>query len=222
MSMAKRVRSKLLIRIPLALAALAVFGFLFMRSIRDARSEPYTVEEADLRNWTLVLAPASGPTDPLLVLRPPARLSAGLFRQVFSRTMESLNSPSEPAVPLVLKGEFDRAFGGRATPDVLLSAARSAGLESVPFKPRCLAVRRVSEPGETRQVYFVVFDAPAFAPFRETMRKLAADNSGSGGFFDPAELSAVLFVGATDSGFSRWLPLRADAESDCVAPIVAS
>ena len=37
---------------------------------------------------------------------------------------------------------------------------------------------------------------------------------------DPTEaLSPILFVGSSDANFGRWLPLRANPEADCVAPI---
>ncbi len=140
-------RSNALIKIAVALAVLAGLGFLFVRSVRNARSEPYTVERERLRGWTVALEPASSPNDPMLVLRPPPELASGLFHQVFVRSMESLNQSNPAAIPLVLQGEFDRAFAGRATPDALVAAARSAGLDSAAMKPRCLAYRRVSAPG---------------------------------------------------------------------------
>jgi hypothetical protein len=55
-----------------------------MRSLRDSRSEPYTVDQQHLRGWTLALEPASTPNQPLLVLRPAAALPQDLFRQVFA------------------------------------------------------------------------------------------------------------------------------------------
>ena len=64
-----------------------------MRSLEDARSEPYTVTAQHLQRWTLALEPASTPNDPLLVLRPAPELASGLLRQVFARAMESLNTP---------------------------------------------------------------------------------------------------------------------------------
>jgi hypothetical protein len=100
------------------------------------------------------------------------------------------------------------------TPEALLSAARDAGLGSTPLQPRCLGHRRVSEPGSTREVYFVLFDAPAFGRFRDRIATLL----GSG--FDPAAQSPVLLVAVADSNVGDWLPLRANPQEDCVAPIV--
>jgi hypothetical protein len=155
----------------------------------------------------MALEPASKPNDPVLVLRPSAELSTSLFRQIFSRAMESLNAPLAPAVAVVLRAEFDRMPGRRLTQDELLSAARAAGLESAAMTPRCLVHRRVSEPGGTRQVYFLVFDAPAMAKFREQIGLAAAD------------LTPILFVAGAGPDFNAWLPQRVTPESDCLAPV---
>jgi hypothetical protein len=209
------------VKIVVALGVLAVLGVLFVRSVRDARSTPYTIEPELLRNWTVAFEPASSPTEPVLALRPPPELAGELFRQVFARTMESLNAPRPAAIPLLLQGEFDRAFAGRVTPDALVAAARNAGLESATLEPRCLAHRRVSEPGDTRELYFVVFDAPALGRFREHIGALPDGGAASSAGFDPAAVSPVLIIAASDPAFNRWLPLRADPEIDCVAPIVS-
>jgi hypothetical protein len=213
-------RSKSLLKVALLVAVAAGLGFLFIRSAQSTRSDPYTVSSDLLRNWTVSFDPAASAAAPALVLRPPAELTSGLFRQVFSRTMESLSSPTEPVIPLVLKGEFDRAFAGSVTPEALSAAARSAGLDSGSLAPRCLAYRRVSEPGLTRQLYFVLFDAPAFGQFREQIASLRDGRAVPTDIFDPAALSPVLIIGASDSAFNRWLPLRADPNTDCLAPIV--
>ena len=213
-------RTSPLIKILVAVGVLAVVGVLFIRSARSARSAPYTVEQARLRNWTAVIVPAVGPTEPVLVLQPPPELVIGLFGQVFSRAMESLSRPAVPGIPLVLKGELDRALAGRTTAEALAAAARSAGLEAAALEPKCLAYRRVSEPRGTWQLYFVIFDEPAFGRFREQIGTQAAGGGvASAVAFDPAALSPVLFVAASDPMFSRWLPLRADPQTDCVAPI---
>jgi hypothetical protein len=219
-------RSNRLIKILVALGALAGLGFLFVRSARDSRANPYTVEPAQLQGWTVALEPAAGPTAPLLVLQAPPDLSNGLFRQVFARAMESLSMPVPAAIPLLLKGEFDRAFAGHLTPEALVAAARSAGLESAALQPRCMAYRRVSNPDRTRQLYFVLFDAPAFGRFREQIGALL-EGAGGGGApgraeYDPAALSPALFVAASDTEFGRWLPLKAEPATDCVAPITGN
>jgi hypothetical protein len=202
------VRKPLLLKIGVGLGALTLFGFLFVRSLQDARSAPFTVERQHLRNWTLVLESGTSASDPLLALRPPPELAAGLFRQVFSRVMESLNTPTAPAVPVVLRGEFDGVLADRFTPDALLAAARASMLDAADSMPRCLVHRRVSEPGVTRQVYFALFDAPAIGRFRAELG------------LEPAALSPVLFIAGAGSGFSAWLPQRVNAETECLAPVV--
>lgn len=204
------MRKSLAIKLALGLGALAVFGFLFLRSLRDARTAAYTAERRHLQSWTLVLEPASRPSDPLLALRPSPELASGLFRQVFTRAMESVNTPIAPAVPVVLRGEFDRVVGDQLTPEALLAAARTAELEAAGLTPRCLVHRRVSEPGGTRQVFFVFFDAPAVSQFRQQLG------------LDPAALSPVLFIAGAGTDFNSWLPQRVNADADCLAPVEIS
>jgi hypothetical protein len=200
------VRKSLLIKIALALLAVGAFAFLFMRSIEDTSSAPYTVDRAHLQRWTLAIEPASASNHPLLVLRPPPELAAGIFKQIFSRAMESLNSPITPSIPVVLRGEFEATVAPRMTQDAMLAAAVAAGVEAAPV-PRCLVHRRISEPGGVRQVYLVFFDAPAIAQFRR--------QSG----LDAEALSPVLFVAGAGSDFNSWLPQRVNAGADCVAPV---
>lgn len=219
-SSTRKRRSTRLTKIVVVLGVLAALGFLFVRSVQDTRSAPYNTKREHLRNWTVVFEPASSPTAPVLALRPTPELASELFRQVFARSMESLNIPTPVAIPLVLQGEFDRAFAGHVTPNALVAAARNAGLESATLEPRCLAYRRVSEPGDTRQLYFVVFDAPAFGLFREQIGALLDGGAAPRADFDPAALSPVLIIAASEPTVSRWLPLRADQDMDCVAPIV--
>jgi hypothetical protein len=195
------------VKIAVGVSALAVFGVLFMRSLEDTRTAAYTVQRTHLGTWTLALEPASAPNQPLLVLRPSPELAAGLFKQIFSRAMESLNSPITPSIALVLRGEFDRVVGERLTQDAMLAAARAAGLESAAPSPRCLVHRRISEPGGVRQVYLVSFDAPAVAAFRRQMG------------LDAEALSPVMFIAGAGTSFDSWLPQRVNSSADCLAPI---
>ena len=213
--MAEKRRSRVLLRITIALAASAVLGYLFVNSLETSRTEPYTVDRAHLGPWTLVLEPADGPTAPLLSARGGSELVASLFNQMFNRTMESMNRPAASSIPIVLHGEFDRGLAGRMKPDELLAAARAAGLESASHQPRCIAHRRISEPGSTRQAYFAIMDSPAIVAFRA---QLASSGTAD---FDAASLTPVMFVGTSDPAGRRWLPIRA-GEADCVAPIQIS
>lgn len=199
------VKQPALIKMSAGVVLLGLFAFLFVRSLHDTRTEPYTVPPQHLRTWSLALEPASNPNDPVLVLRPAAELASGLFKQIFARSMESLTTPTAPALSVVLKSEFDHDVGDQMPEDALVAAARAAGVESAPT-PRCLVQRRVSVPGRTRQVYFVSFDAPAIVQFR---RQLGLDSEA---------LSPIVFVAGADADFNSWLPLRV-SETDCLAPI---
>lgn len=201
------MKKHLLVKIAVGVLAIGAFAVLFMRSIEDTRSEAYTLVGAHLGRWTLALEETSRPNDPLLVLRPSPELAAGLFRQIFSRAMESLNSPTAPSIALVLRGEYDRVVGEQLTRDALLAAARAAGLETTALLPRCLVHRRISEPGGVRQAYFVLFDAPAVGQFRRHIG------------LDPDALSPVMFVAGAGSDFNSWLPQRVNADADCLAPV---
>lgn len=196
-----------LVKIAVGILAIVAFAVLFMRSLEDTRTAPYMVERAHLGTWVLALEPAPAPNEPLLVLRPPPELASGLFRQIFSRAMESLNSPTAPSIALVLRGEFDRVIGERLTQDAMFAAARSAGIESATPSPRCLVHRRISGPGGVRQVYLVSFDAPAVTEFR---RQIGLDADA---------LSPVMFVAGAGTDFTSWLPQRVNGSADCLAPV---
>lgn len=212
--MTAKKRPSVLLKVAIAGAAIAALGYLFIYSLERTRSEPYTVDRALLAKWALVLEPAAAPGAPLLSVRADLELVTSLFRQLFNRAMESMSTPTTASIPIVLRAEFDRGLSGGMTPAELLAAAREAGLESAPHEPRCLAHRRISEPGMTRQAYFAIVASPSITGFRE---QLARRGDGS---FDAAALTPVMFVGASDSAFHHWLPIRAGDE-DCVAPIQA-
>jgi hypothetical protein len=89
-------------------------------------------------------------------------------------------------------------------------------------EPVCLAHRRESQPGSTRQLYFAVFRVPAFQAFRLEAAALLTQTGTASNAFDPLALAPVVFVGASDAGFRHWLPLPKDLQTDCVAPIVTS
>jgi hypothetical protein len=200
------VKQSTLIKSAVSLAVLAVFGVLFMRSLEDATTAPYRVPRSHLGTWTVVLEAASNANDALLTLQPAPELASGLFRQVFARAMESLNTPPVAGIPVITRDEFDRVVGDQLTKDALVTAARNTGLEAS-IVPRCLVHRRISEPGRTRQVYFVLFDAPGIGRFRQQLG------------LDPAAVSPILFVAGAGSDFNSWLPLRVNPETDCLSPI---
>jgi hypothetical protein len=206
-----------LIKAAVGLVALGVVGVLFVRSARSVLAEPYNVSRDRLTRWTLAIAPPASDSGVLLELRPQRELAATLFKEVFSRSGESLNSPVPAAMPLILQRELDARAAATLNPEALLALARAAGFESATLEPRCMARRRVSAPGVTRQLYFVLFDLPAFDEFRrQVSQRLREAGAGS---FDPAAQSPTLIVAASDAAFSQWLPLRADADNECFAPI---
>jgi hypothetical protein len=215
------VRRSGLIKAAVGLVALGVVGVLFVRSARSVRAEPFNVSRDRLARWTLAIEPPSSASGVLLGLQPPRELASALFNDVFARTGESLSGPLPPAIPLILHGELDARAAGTLGPDALLSLARAAGFESATLEPRCMAHRRVSAPGINRQVYFVLFDWPLFDEFRRQVSQRLREG-GQSSAFEPAAQSPILIVAATDAAFSRWLPLRADADKDCFAPIIAN
>jgi hypothetical protein len=204
---------RVLVKLVVAAAVLGIIGFAFMRSVRSTREAPYTIAPAHLQQWTFAIEPGNAPTSVLISIQAPREMASTLFRQLFTRHAESFNGTT-PSVPLLLQDEFNRSFAGRATSGDLLALARKAGLEEDAFTPRCMGYRRDSAPGVTRQLYFVVFDSPAFVRYRELLATMAVPDSG----FDPAALSPVMLIAASDANFGQWLPLRV-VESDCVAPI---
>ncbi len=208
---------KTLVKGAVAVVAVGGLGWLFVRSAQSVRSEPYEIARARLAGWTLAIDPSPNQSGVLLGLQPDKTTAATLFSQVFSRTGESLSGPVPAAIPLVLQGEFDRAKAGTLTADALLASARTAGLESSRFEPRCMAHRRISEPGVTRQVYFIRFDWPAFAAFRRQAAEQMRAAGGTG--LEPSALTPVLIVAGSDAEFGSWLPLSAESADDCLAPM---
>jgi hypothetical protein len=94
--------------------------------------------------------------------------------------------------------------------------ARAAGLEAAPPVPRCIAHRRLPEPHTRSQAYFAIFDSPAFTTFRWNL----ATRLGPG--FDAGAATPAVFVGVIESTLRDWIPLRADAARDCLAPIAVT
>ena len=206
-------------RVVVGLTAVGVLAVLFVRSAQDARETPFVVARADLAPWSLVLGPGNDALGSWLALRPPEPLAPPLGRQIFTRGGESVRYPNPASLPLLLRDEFDRALAGILTPDIVMNLARAAGVESATFEPVCMAYRRISEPGATRGVYFILFDAPAFGQFRQQVAEALRRAGGNAAQFDPVSLSPVLIVAGIDGNFSRWLPLRANPDDDCLAPI---
>lgn len=210
MSPEPRPRKRLhpLIKVGIALVALAVLGFLFMRSVADVRSEPYEMAAAHLTNWTLVADTTQDGEAAALALRAPAELDPALFRQLFSRQMESLGTPFEPGIALVFRHELAPGV----TSDQLMTLAREAQLDRARLTPRCVAYRRVSAPGVTRQLYFVWFASPEYDAFRRSLTPHAVNG------YRPEALSPVMLT-AAEPDFRAWQPVEVNESADCVAPV---
>ena len=209
---------KILLKVALALVVVAVFAMLIVRSARSTLAEPFTIERQKLTGWVLTLTSDADQLGSLLSITATAEFLPPLSRELFARMGESLHYPPA-AMPVVLRSEFERAMAGALTPEALLTAAHEAGLESAMFQPRCMARRRISEPGRTRDVYFLLFDFPLFTRFREQVAQRLRAAGRDASLFDPAALSPVVIAADLDGSFSRWLPLRADPEVDCFAPV---
>jgi hypothetical protein len=203
-------------KIAAGLLVLVGLALLFRQSLEDTRSEPFVVRGSELASWTLAVEPPSSDrAAPLVSLRPPRELPMRLFRQLFSRVMETLNTPATPGIPLALTGEV----GGRVPAGDVLALARDEGLGRARLEPRCLAHRRIPEAGVPRQLYYIVFDVPGFGAFRQALAGRLLEGPGEPALFDPAGLEPVLMLASSHPEFARWLPVR-NAEADCIAPTV--
>jgi hypothetical protein len=210
-------RKSPLVKVVVGLTALAIVGFLFVRSVRSTRAEPYVVERQHLTGWSLVQSD-SDPVGAWLALRPRPELAASLGTDIFRRGGESVNYPNPAQMPLLLQAEYDRAFDGMPA-EVIVDVARAAGLESVAWEPRCMAYRRISEPRATRGIYFVLFNQEPFSRFRQQLAELLRSHGHDATLFDPEALSPALLVAGLDGDFGRWMPLRANPDEECLAPI---
>ncbi len=210
---------KALVKVAFALVAVAVLTALLVLSARSTGARPFTVARQHLTGWILALPPDADPLGSVLSMVPKAELVPPLGRDLFARMGVTLHYPP-PAMPLVLRSEFERAIAGGLTIEALLDAAREAGLESVTLQPRCMARQRSSAPGAVRGVYFLLFDLPEFTRFREQVAQRLRAAGRDAALFDPTALSPVVIAADLDGRFGGWLPLRAEPEADCFAPVV--
>jgi hypothetical protein len=197
-----------LIKVVIVLAVVAGGGWLFVRSAQDARAEPYQVSSRHLQAWTLGIDTAADSQGSAVSLRPPPELPLNLFRQLFSRQMESMGTPLMPGIPLALRSELPATV----TPEQVLALAQAAGLDRATIAPTCVGYRRVSALGATRQLYYLLFSVSGFEEFRAALAQQA------GPAFKPEALSPVLMM-AAQPDFTGWMPIGADAARDCVAPV---
>lgn len=197
-----------LIKVVIFLVVVVGGGWLFVRSAKDVRAEPYLLSSQHLKGWTLGIDTAADSQGLVVSLRPPPELPMNLFRQLFSRQMESMGTPSMPGIPLALRAELPATV----TPGQVLELARSTGLEQAAITPTCVGYRRVSAMGATRQLYYVLFAVAGFDAFRAALAQQAGPD------FKPDALSPVLMM-AAQPDFTGWMPIGADAARDCIAPV---
>ena len=102
--------------------------------------------------------------------------------------MESLNSPTAPAIPLVLRGEFDRDVGDQLTQEAMLAAAKAAGIEaSAPVAP----LPGASSDQRARR------SAPGLSRVCSMRRRSRSSGAQIG--LDPEALSPIMFVAGAGS-----------------------
>jgi hypothetical protein len=204
-----------LVKVLVPLALVAVFGVMFWRSVRGARSTPYTLSPGTQRAWALTVpsGPATEPTSPVLLLVPPPGLSRELFDQVFKRSMESMRAPEAAGIPLVLAGELQHAGAAGLPPEALFEMARAAGLDGSTPAVRCMVHQRLPEPDTRKQAYIALFESAPFAAFRASLA------ARLGPTFDVHALVPALYVGLVEATLDRFLPTPPDPQKDCVAPI---
>jgi len=212
------MRTPILVKLGVGAVAMVVLPWLFLETVRNSIAEPYEVDNATLTGWRLVLADPGQPGTSVLGLQPPPSLVPRLFDQVFKRTMESMTSPGADILPIVLHSEFQSGLRAVLAPDEMLQAARDAGLEEVRLEPVCMGVKREPFVGRTRQIYFVLFEAPAVVAFRQQLGRVAAERGGPG-TFGATPFDLVLPVGGSDPRFTSWFPMAVDRATDCQAPV---
>ena len=191
-------------------------SWLFLSTIRTTIAEPYSMNIESLNNWTLSMNELKQPMPALIGLVPPSSLVPDLFQQVFLRTMESLMTPTQAVMPIVLQDEYVSSLREVFSPMEILEFARMAGLNDAHLVPICMAVKRERFGGRTRQLHYVVFDSPEFTHFRSKLAGLYSDGGGVSSF-DPAKLDLVLQIASSDSNFAGWWPLSVDRTVDCLA-----
>lgn len=200
----------------LVVALLVVAAVVYDVWFRVDRT-PVTVASATPEHWTLTV---SDGTDPWVAgVAPPASLVTRLVAQVQARAGAALVVPPHPAIPLVLRTEFDESLQGAFDIGAVRRMAADLGLDQMgAFEPVCLAHRTVRGASGAAELYFVPFTSTGFNELRVRLMPEHPEQAGIG-IYDPSILTPVLVVGATENSFDRWWPLGVDTERDCEAPI---
>lgn len=193
---------------------LAALCWLLVIVIRDRR--PYSVAQTALSGWKIVVGPPGGTA--VVAMQPPGELSTNLFRQVASRRKELLVAAEQPLVPLVVQDEYADSLQGVLSVDDIIEVARGAGLDAARFDPVCLAERRESRNGRVEELLYVMFEAPAFADFRQQLTPLFPEHAGSVAF-EPGALHLMMPLATTDRELARQSAATIQRQAECVARI---
>ncbi|SVA66540.1 uncharacterized protein METZ01_LOCUS119394 [marine metagenome] len=213
------MRTKTVFKLGVGAVLLVGVPWLFLKTIRSTIAEPYSIDRTTLTEWTLHIDETGAPGPAVMTLVPARSLVPQLFQQVFQRTMESLTTPVQAGMPVVLQSEFLTSLQNVFTPAEILVIAKAAGLEDLHFEPVCMAVKREPFGGGTRQLFFVVFEASGFMEFRQELARRYREAGGVAPF-EAAAIDLVLPIASTDANFAQWWPLAVDREVDCRAPIM--
>ncbi len=104
------MRQSTLIKLAVGLLAIAVFGVLFIRSVRNVGAQPYTLRRATLAGWTVALDPAPATSGVRLALWPPGTFAAPLFSQLFTRSGLMPGRERGQVSPVINLADDDRAI----------------------------------------------------------------------------------------------------------------
>lgn len=184
--------------------------------LRNKASVPYEAAGGALSGWTIVVGAAGDPW--VVALEPPRPLTMSLFEQLSRKVDVALVAPERPALPLVLQSEYNDALQGVYGIDSIVRIARDAGIESAQFEPVCVAHRLDRRGSPARELFFVLFDSPAFRQLRQDLAPNHPEHAGIG-VYDPSTLTPVLAIAGTDLDFASWWPLIPDPPTDCQAPL---
>ena len=210
------MRKQTLVKLGLGLAALVLVPWLFLRTLQDTIAAPYEVPADALSGWTLVLADPARPAVWAVGLQPPTLFRAGLFDQLFDRTMASMTSPVDDVLPIILGSELRAGPAAGLSPETMRQAADEVGLERARLRPVCMAVKRETFAGRTREFFFVVFDVPEVHAYRRRLGELAGEGAGRETL---GPLDLILPIAGSDAAFTGWWPVVVDREVDCQAPV---
>ncbi len=210
------MRKQTLVKLALGLAVLIIAPWLFLRTLQDTIAAPYEAPAEAFSGWTLVLADPVRPAVWAVGLQPPDLFRARLFDQLFDRTMASMTSPVDDVLPIVLDAELRRGPAVGLSPEAIRRAAEEAGLEAARLQPVCMAVKRETFSGRTREFFFVVFEVPEVTTFRRLLGERAGEGAGPDAF---GPLDLILPIAGSDTAFTGWWPVVVDREVDCQAPV---